>query len=261
MAPQRQYGQLRVAVAEAITAGEPAAGVLHPETDPVSTLGAAVAGATAPHTLPSADAHSALDGRSGLGEYDEVVDRLQRVAAFRDDDTAHHSRRIGRAARILADAMGLGLTFGALLENAAPLHDIGKVGIADAILLKPGRLTPQERTEMERHTTIGQQILSGGTSETVRMAAMIALSHHERWDGGGYPQGLVGDETPIGARIVAVVDVFDALTHERPYKQAWPLSEAVAHIIAGSGTHFDPAVVVAFRSVDPCDLLGDCDDA
>ncbi|MDO9355001.1 MAG: HD domain-containing phosphohydrolase, partial [Solirubrobacteraceae bacterium] len=239
--PRHQYGQLRVAVAEAITAGEPAAAVLHSETDPVSTLGAAVAGATAPHTLPPADVEAKLDeraaDRAGLGEYDEVVDRLQRVAAFRDDDTANHSRRIGRAARILSDAMGLGTTFGALLENAAPLHDIGKVGIADAILLKPGRLTPEERTEMERHTTIGQEILSGGTSETVRMAAMIALSHHERWDGGGYPQGLAGDQTPIGARIVAVVDVFDALTHERPYKQAWPVCEAVAHIIAGAGAH------------------------
>jgi putative two-component system response regulator len=89
---------------------------------------------------------------------------------------------------------------------------------------------------------------------------MVALSHHERWDGDGYPHGLKGDETPIGARIVAVVDVFDALTHERPYKRAWPLCEAVAHIVAGSGTHFDPAVVAAFRTVDPCDLLGDCNE-
>ena len=191
---------------------------------------------------------------------DEVVERLGLVASFHDDETSSHSVRIGRAARLIAEAMGLGTTFAALLAQAAPLHDIGKVGIRDAILLKPGRLTPQERAEMEQHTIIGARILAGGTSEAVRMAELVALSHHERWDGGGYPHRLGADETPIGARIVAVVDVFDALTHSRPYKDAWPLSEAVAHIVASSGTHFDPAVVAAFRTLDPRDLLGDCDD-
>ena len=191
---------------------------------------------------------------------DEVMERLGLVAAFHDDETSHHSQRIGTAARLISEAMGLGSCFGALLAQAAPLHDIGKVGIRDAILLKPGRLTPEERTAMERHTEIGARILAGGTTEAVRMAELVALSHHERWDGGGYPHRLVGDQTPIGARIVAVVDVFDALTHARPYKEAWPLPEAVAHIVASAGTHFDPAVVAAFRTIDPCDLLGDCDD-
>lgn len=261
MRPRRDFGDLRLTVADVVSIDELATAFM-----PVAEIAPEPhSGAVSMAEVESATRADELDelaaDRSGLGEYDEVVDRLSRVAAFRDNETANHSRRIGRAARLLAEAMGLGATFGSLLENAAPLHDIGKVGIADAILLKPGRLTPEERTEMERHTTIGQQILAGGTSDTVRMAEMIALSHHERWDGDGYPQGLSGDRTPIGARIVAVVDVFDALTHERPYKKAWPLSEAVAHIVAGSGTHFDPAVVAAFRTLDPCDLLGDCDGA
>ncbi|MDQ8046270.1 MAG: HD domain-containing phosphohydrolase [Solirubrobacteraceae bacterium] len=211
-------------------------------------------------TDPKAPLELAAAQRPGADMHSEAIDRLTRVCEFRDDDTHHHSQRIGRAARIIAEAMGLGTDFGALLEQAAPLHDIGKVGISDTILLKPGRLTPEERADMEQHTLIGQKILEGGTTEAVQMAEMIALSHHERWDGNGYPHGLFGDETPIGARIVAVVDVFDALTHERPYKRAWPLTEAVAHIVAGAGTHFDPAVVAAFRTVDPCDLLGGCDE-
>lgn len=229
----------------------------------------ATAGGPAPAPL-AAVAHSGSDlvltpqgeleslgaARSRAGAYDEVADRLTRVAEFRDCTTHDHSQRIGRAAGLIATAMGLGSTFAMLLEAAAPLHDIGKVAISDAILLKPGRLTPEEREEMQQHTIMGQRILAGGNTDVVRMAELIALSHHERWDGGGYPHGLSGDTTPIGARIVAVVDVFDALTHERPYKKAWPICEAVAHIVAGSGTHFDPAVVAAFRTVDPLDLLG-----
>ncbi len=258
--PRREFGDLRLAVTEHAVLAQNAAAASTASREETASLGAGTAAVQkVSFTTREVELDELAADRSGLGEYDEVIDRLSRVAEFRDDETANHSHRIGRAARLLAEAMGLGTTFGTLLECAAPLHDIGKVGISDTILLKPGRLTPEERTEMERHTRIGQQILSGGTSEAVRMAELIALSHHERWDGGGYPDGLAGDETPIGARIVAVVDVLDALTHERPYKKAWPLAEAVAHIVAGSGTHFDPTVVAAFRTVDPCDLLGDCD--
>jgi putative two-component system response regulator len=133
-----------------------------------------------------------------------------------------------------------------LLRRAAPLHDVGKIGIPDAILLKPGKLTPEEFELMKTHTTIGAEILSGGRSPLVRLAQNIALTHQERWDGSGYPRGLAGEAIPLEGRIVALVDVLDALTHERPYKLAWPLDEAVAEIARQSGRQFDPRLVAVF---------------
>ncbi|MBW3631282.1 MAG: response regulator, partial [Gemmatimonadetes bacterium] len=151
----------------------------------------------------------------------EVLERLARAAEFRDDDTGQHTRRVGDVSAQLARALGRSEWEVALVHRVAPLHDLGKVGIPDVILLKPGRLSPEEFEIMKTHTTIGADILSGGRSELMRMAADIALAHHERWDGNGYPHGIAGEEIPICARIVAVADVFDALSSDRPYRKAW----------------------------------------
>jgi putative two-component system response regulator len=132
-----------------------------------------------------------------------------------------------------------------MMAQAATLHDVGKIGIADDILLKPGKLSDPEYVAMRLHTTMGAKLLSEGHSEVIKMAETIALSHHERWDGKGYPAGLKGDEIPLEGRIVAVVDVLDALTHERPYKPAWSLEDALHEIKGLSGTHFDPSIVEA----------------
>jgi putative two-component system response regulator len=143
-----------------------------------------------------------------------------------------------------------------LIRRAAPLHDIGKIGIPDAILLKPGKLTGAEFATVKRHTTIGAKILSGSESSLLRLAERIALSHHERWDGNGYPHRLCGEQIALAGRIVAIADVFDALTHERPYKNAWPVDQAVAEVIAQRGRQFDPALVDAFARLDHSALLG-----
>jgi putative two-component system response regulator len=179
----------------------------------------------------------------------EVVDRLARAAEFRDDETGEHTRRVGELSAEIGELLGLARHEIVLLRRAAPLHDLGKIGIPDSILLKAGPLTKEEFEIMKTHTTIGGRILSGGNSAVMQMAEQIALSHHERWDGSGYPQGLAGEAIPLPGRIVAVADVFDALTHARPYKEAWPIDKAVAEIERCSGTHFDPAVVAAFLRV------------
>jgi putative two-component system response regulator len=150
----------------------------------------------------------------------------------------------------LAEAIGLGSAAAELIKRAAPLHDIGKVGIADAILLKPGPLTAEERSIMQTHTTIGSKMLSNGRSELVRLCQRIARSHHERWDGTGYPDGLVEQGIPLEARIVAVADYFDALTHERPYRGAQSESKTLDAINDTSGNHFDPVVVDALSRID-----------
>ena len=137
-----------------------------------------------------------------------------------------------------------------LIRRAAPLHDIGKIGIPDAILLKPGRLTEDEFDHMKRHTTIAAEMLAGGASAQIAIAEQIAGTHHERWDGTGYPAGLAGDAIPIAGRIVAVADVFDALTHERPYKHAWPIDEALAELCRQRGRQFDPEVIDAFLTLE-----------
>jgi putative two-component system response regulator len=185
----------------------------------------------------------------------EILDRLALAGEYRDDDTQEHAWRIGRTAALLAIGLALPEREVELIRRAAPLHDIGKIGIPDAILLKPGKLTPLEFDEIRSHTTIGAEILSGSRSPLLRMAECIALTHHERWDGHGYPASLRGEEIPLPGRIVAVADVFDALTHERPYKRAWPVREAVQEIREQSGRQFDPHVVSAFMALDHSALL------
>jgi putative two-component system response regulator len=179
----------------------------------------------------------------------EVLERLAAAVECRDDDTGQHTHRVGELAAWLATALALPADQVELIRRAAPLHDVGKVGIPDAILRKPGRLTPRERQVIQTHATIGARILAGGRSDLVRIAERIARSHHERWDGAGYPDGLVGEQIPLEARIVAVADVVDALTCARPYRPAWALDAVRDLLRDGRGTHFDPAVVDA--------LLGD----
>jgi len=176
----------------------------------------------------------------------ETVIRLSRAAEFRDPETGAHILRMAHFSQIIARGMGLSESDQYLLLEAAPMHDIGKVGIADKILLKPGRLEPEEFEIMKRHATIGYELLQGSSSRVLQTGAEIARGHHEKFDGSGYPQGLKGEEIPIFSRIVAVADVFDALTSERPYKKAWDVEAAVDFLKAGSGSHFDPECVTAF---------------
>jgi len=179
----------------------------------------------------------------------ETVECLALAAEFRDDDTGHHTQRVGETAAALAEYLGLPEARVDLIRKAAPLHDVGKIGIPDRILLKPGKLTPEEFDVMKSHALIGSQILSHHHTPLLQLASQIALTHHERWDGNGYPNRLGGDTTPIEGRIVAVADVFDALTHERPYKAAWPREQALAEIANQSGRQFDPQIAEALPKV------------
>jgi putative two-component system response regulator len=185
----------------------------------------------------------------------ENLRRLALAAEYRDDDTQKHTERVGALARLLGEQLGLSDEFTDQLRHAAPLHDVGKLGVPDAILLKPGRLTDEERLLMQNHTLMGADILAGSNFPVLQLGTEIALTQHERWDGAGYPAGTAGEAIPISGRIVAVADVFDALTHERPYKPAWPLEEAVAEIMAGSATQFDAAVVAAFQALHEQGIL------
>ena len=185
----------------------------------------------------------------------EILGRLALAAEYRDDATQEHAWRIGRTGGALAQAIGLDDDDSELLRRAAPLHDIGKIGIPDAILLKPDRLTAPELATMRTHTTIGAGILSGSMSSVLGLAERIALTHHERWDGRGYPDRRGGEEIPLASRIVAIADVFDALTHERPYKHAWPVDQAVQAITGQRARQFDPQLVDAFVSLDHRALL------
>lgn len=175
----------------------------------------------------------------------ETLERLARLAEIRDDETGRHTQRVGDLSGAIAKALGLGHKTVELISRAAPLHDVGKIGIPDAILLKPGALSPEETEVMRSHTVIGARVLSGGRSEVMMMAERIALGHHERWDGAGYPHGIAGDAIPIEARIVAVADCVDALTHNRPYRQAWSLPDVLKEVKRSAGSHFDPAVAEA----------------
>jgi putative two-component system response regulator len=179
----------------------------------------------------------------------EILDRLALAAEYRDDDTQEHAWRIGRTCALLAPKLGLRGLEVELVRCASPLHDIGKIGIPDAVLLKPGRLTDDEFELIKTHTTIGAEILSGSQSALLNLAEEIALTHHERWDGRGYPDGKKGDKISLAARIVSVADVFDALTSKRPYKTAWTIEEGMAAVIAGSGAQFDPEVVAIFQAL------------
>jgi putative two-component system response regulator len=185
----------------------------------------------------------------------EALSRLALAAEYRDDATGEHTQRVGRTSALIARMLGLPDLQVALIRHAAPLHDVGKIGLQDKILLKPARLTPEEYEVMREHVEIGRSILSGSSSPLLKMAEEIAWTHHERWDGRGYLSGMTGDEIPLSGRIVAVADVFDALTRKRPYKDAWPIEQAEAQIFSESGTHFDPLVVDAFRALDKQDLL------
>lgn len=184
----------------------------------------------------------------------EAAQRLALACEFRDDDTNQHAQRVGRTAGLLAAAFGLPDDDIALIRHAAPLHDIGKIGIADSILLKPGRLRPDEMAVMQTHTLIGGQILAGSRSRLLQVGEEIALTHHERWDGRGYPVGLAGDDIPIAGRLTAVADVFDALNFSRPYKDAWPLDAALAEMELAAGRQLDPALVALLRTLD-CEAL------
>lgn len=176
----------------------------------------------------------------------ETLERLAVAAEFRDDDTGEHTKRVGRSSALLAETAGMTPMYVERMASAAPLHDVGKIGVPDAILLKPGKLTDEEFGIMKSHTTIGGEILSGGTSHVLSLADEIALSHHEKWNGSGYPNRLSGEDIPLSGRIVALSDVFDALTHERPYKKAWPVDEAIAEITDSAGEHFDPVLAPLF---------------
>ena len=180
----------------------------------------------------------------------ESLSILTAISEYHDDDTGQHSQRVGICAALIARALGLPESFVSLIRDAAPLHDIGKVGISRRILLKPGKLTPSEWIHMQRHVEIGAQILSSARSPELRLAAEIARTHHERWDGNGYDAGLAGEEIPISGRITALADVWDTLTHERPYKSAWDEQDALAEIHSQAGYHFDPRVVAAFATID-----------
>jgi putative two-component system response regulator len=178
----------------------------------------------------------------------EVLDRLALVSDFRDDATGQHARRVGRAAMLVARSIGLSAAESNLYRWAAGLHDIGKVAIPDAILLKAGSLTPEEFEQIKTHTTIGARLLSGSRFPVLELARLIALTHHERWDGNGY-MGMAGENIPLAGRIVSVCDVFDALAHERPYKRPWSVEEALAEIARQRGRMFEPRIAEAFLAL------------
>lgn len=176
----------------------------------------------------------------------ETVFCLAKAAEYRDPETGAHILRMAHYSRLIAANLGLSLEQQELLLDAAPMHDIGKVGTPDLILLKPGKLTVDEFSIMKQHAVIGYEVLNASSSPMLKVAAEIAHTHHEKFDGTGYPRGLKGTDIPLFGRIVAVADVFDALTSERPYKKAWSVEDAATLIREGSGKHFDPTCVEAF---------------
>ena len=184
----------------------------------------------------------------------EIIQRLGRAAEYKDNETGHHVMRMSHYSQLIAQAMGKSERGGEKLLHAAPMHDIGKIGIPDAIMLKPGKLTDDEFDVMKTHPRIGAEILGNSTAELMVMAKNVALYHHEKWNGSGYPERLSGKDIPLEARIVALADVFDALTSERPYKRAWSVEEACEYIHDSRGEHFDPEVVEAFDQCLP-DIL------
>lgn len=188
-----------------------------------------------------------LATRHLLKREEEIIARLGRAIEYRDGDTGNHTSRVGSVARIIGEELGLPEGTIRNLYLGAPLHDIGKIGVPDAILNKPGKLTDDEWVLMRRHVEIGASILGGSDVDLVQVAADIALNHHEKWDGSGYPRGTRGDAIPLAARITAVADVFDALCSDRPYKRAWTAEDAYAEILRCSGSHFDPQCVAAFE--------------
>ena len=178
----------------------------------------------------------------------EIIDRLAKAAEFRDDNTGQHTERVGQMAALLARQIGLPDPQVALIRRAAPLHDVGKIGIPDSILLKLGKLTSDEFSQVKTHTEIGARILSGSRFALLRLAEEIARTHHERWDGSGY-EGMRRNAIPLAGRIVAIADVFDALTQQRPYKPAWPVEQAIAEMDRQRGRQFEPDLIDAFLRI------------
>ena len=179
----------------------------------------------------------------------DTIYRLSRASEYRDDDTGAHIKRVSRYAAAIASQMGMDEN---IIENilyAAPMHDLGKIGIPDYILTKPAKLDPAEWEIMKQHTVIGAKILEGSDAEFIKLGEIIALNHHEKWDGSGYPNGLSGTNIPISGRITAIADVFDALISKRPYKDSFPVEDALVIIREGRGSHFDPDVVDAFFNI------------
>ena len=176
----------------------------------------------------------------------ELIFRMSRAAEFRDPETGAHIQRMAHYSQVIAHGFGLDAAAQRLILEAAPMHDVGKIGIPDYILLKPGKLTPEEFEVMKGHARLGYELLKDSGSDILRAGAEVAISHHEKFDGTGYPYGLKGNKIPLFGRIVAVADVFDALTSERPYKKAWPLADARRFLEDGRGKHFDPLCVEAF---------------
>ena len=181
----------------------------------------------------------------------QIVQRLGRAAEYKDNETGMHVIRMSHFAHRLALAAGCSPAWAEDLLNAAPMHDVGKIGIPDAVLRKPGPQDAAEWATMRRHPEIGAEIMGEHPSGVLQLAREIALAHHEKWDGSGYPRGLAGEAIPLSARIVAIADVFDALTTRRPYKEPWPVQEAMNHIAAQAGKHFDPALVALFAPLLP----------
>ena len=178
-----------------------------------------------------------------------VLEKLALAAEYRDDDTGDHPRRVGDLSADIARALGVSPGITEMIRLAAPLHDLGKIGIPDAILLKPGPLDDAEMEVMKTHTTIGARIVSG-SHPVLWLASQICMTHHERWDGSGYPEGLVGEDIPLPGRIAAVADVFETLIAERPYRKPWPRHKAIAELLNEGGKHFDPRIVDAFLRVE-----------
>ncbi len=176
----------------------------------------------------------------------EIIHRLGHAAEYKDNETGNHIKRMSMLCRLLAERAGLGYAEQQMLLLAAPMHDVGKIGIPDRILLKPGRLTPDEWQVMQTHAEIGADLLSGSLSPLIGMAHTIAWTHHERWDGSGYPRKLKGEEIPLVGRIAAICDVFDALTSARPYKEPWTVEDAIAELNRGKWCHFDGHLVDLF---------------
>ncbi|HEX9712782.1 MAG TPA: HD domain-containing phosphohydrolase [Actinomycetota bacterium] len=179
----------------------------------------------------------------------ETIERLALAAEYRDDETGEHIRSVGRIAGLLALEVGLDAEAAGMIRVAAPLHDIGKIALPDSILAKPSALTREEVAIMRTHAVSGAEILARARTPLMEVARQIALTHHERWDGTGYPKRIRGDDIPLPGRIAAVADVFDALTRKRRYKPAWPVVDALAHIRGAAGSHFDPVVVEAFSGL------------
>ena len=179
----------------------------------------------------------------------DTLERLARAAEYRDDNSPEHMQRVATLAARMGRQMGQDHRMVWLIRQAAPLHDLGKIAIPDSILLKPGRLEPEEYEVVKTHAVLGARVLADSNSEVLGVAEEIARSHHERWDGDGYPDGLAGQAIPLAARLVGVADVFDVLVHERPYKEAWTVEDAAKEIRSGAGTQFDPDVVAAFDAL------------